>query len=52
MNLTGRCNFLYGTVAVAKAKRGPIPLSALELYFRPTFNILQDEQCSQGTVRP
>jgi hypothetical protein len=28
-----------------------VPLRDLELYFRPTFNNLQDEQRSQGTVR-
>jgi hypothetical protein len=29
----------------------PFFSSLLELYFRPTFNDLQDEQRSQGTIR-
>jgi hypothetical protein len=29
-----------------------VVVSALELYFRPTLNGLQDEQRSQRTVRP
>jgi hypothetical protein len=46
MKLAGRVD--YVTVAIAGLN---VVVSALELYFRPTFNDLQDEQRRHGTIR-